>query len=115
MASIDTSAFEARVAEQGYEVFRRTLGPSEGLGDHAHDYDVWGLVISGEFRITVEGTTTRYREGEEFLLEAGCAHSESAGTQGCSFLVGRRTTPCRRIGARCRPVPVSRSRCRRKA
>ena len=91
MAIIDASEFEARVAGQGYEVFRRTLGPSEGLGGHAHDYDVWGLVISGEFRITVKGTTKSYQEGEEFLLEAGCAHSESAGTEGCSFVVGRRT------------------------
>lgn len=91
MAVSDTSAFEAKVSEKGYEIFRRTLGPSEGLSDHDHDYDVWGLVISGEFRITINGTTSSYREGEEFLLEAGCDHSESAGLEGVSFVVGRRT------------------------
>ena len=91
MAITDTSAFEAKVAAQDYDVFRRTLGPSEGLGEHAHDYDVWGYVTSGEFRITVQGTTKIYREGEEFLLETGCAHSESAGPEGCTFVVGRRT------------------------
>lgn len=91
MAVTDTSAFKAKVAAQGYDVFRRSLQPSEGLGDHAHDYDVWGFVTSGEFRITIEGTTSSYREGEEFLLEAGCEHSESAGEQGCTFVVGRRS------------------------
>lgn len=91
MAITDTAAFEAKAAAQGYKIFRRTLGPSEGLGDHTHDYDVWGLVTSGEFRITENGTTRVYPEGAEFRLEAGCAHSESAGSQGCSFVVGRRT------------------------
>ena len=90
MAITDTSDFEAKVLEQGYDVFRRTLEPSEGLGDHAHDYDVWGFVTAGEFSITVEGTTKSYSEGEEFLLEAGCEHSEAAGPEGCTFVVGRR-------------------------
>lgn len=91
MSAIDTSEFEAKVSAQGYEIFQRTLGPLEGLSDHAHDYDVWGLVTSGEFRITVDGATTGYREGQEFRLEAGCDHRESAGPEGVSFVVGRRT------------------------
>lgn len=90
MSTIDTSSFESKVSAQGYGIFRRTLGPSEGLGDHAHDYDVWGLVLSGEFRITVDGVTTSYRPGQEFRLEAGCDHSEIAGREGVSFVVGRR-------------------------
>ena len=89
MSITDTSDFEAKVSAQGYAIVRKTLGPSEGLGDHAHDYDAWGLVTAGEFRITVDGETKSYREGEEFRLGAGCGHSESAGPAGVSFVVGR--------------------------
>jgi quercetin dioxygenase-like cupin family protein len=95
MTVSDTSAFEEKVASKGYTVVRKTLEPSEGSGDHAHDYhvhdyDVWGLVIEGEFRITVDGETKSYREGEEFELAAGCDHTESTGPQGATFVVGRR-------------------------
>ena len=90
MVIADTSAFEAKVTAEGYEVFRKTLGPEEGLGDHAHDYDVWGLVTAGEFRISCGGSTRSYRAGEEFLLAAESEHSEAAGPEGCSFVVGRR-------------------------
>ncbi len=90
MSATDTSAFEAKVSAEGYEIFKRTLQPGEGLDDHAHDFDVWGLVTAGEFRITVEGTTTGYRAGQEFRLDSGCEHSESAGPEGVTFVVGRR-------------------------
>lgn len=85
----DTSAFEARVAAEGYAIVKRSIGASEGLDDHDHDYDVWGLVTEGEFRITVDGETRRYPAGTEFRLAAGCSHSEQAGPAGASLVVGR--------------------------
>lgn len=63
----------------------------EGLDDHAHDYDVWGLIIEGEFRITMNGEARSYREGDEFQLDADCPHSESAGEEGVSLVIGRRS------------------------
>ena len=91
MSLHDTAEFEAKVKEQGYVTVRKSLGPGEGLGEHAHEFDVWGLVTQGEFSITVEGQTASYKEGEEFQLDAGCLHSEQAGPQGASFVSGRRT------------------------
>lgn len=88
----DTSAFEKKVSSQGYDIIvRRDLPPLEGLDDHAHDYDVWGLITKGEFRITMNDETRSYREGDEFQLDAACPHSESAGEGGASLVIGRRT------------------------
>ncbi len=85
----DTSAFEAKVAAAGYAIVKRSIEPSAGLDDHDHDYDVWGLVTAGEFRITVDGETAIYPAGSEFRLQAGCRHSEEAGPGGASLVVGR--------------------------
>lgn len=93
MTTADTSAFEKRVEAQGYAVVPRNLGPSEGLDDHSHDFDAWGLITEGEFHITVDGTTTVYRAGDEFQLPAGRIHSEKAGPAGVTFIAGRRTKP----------------------
>ena len=90
MPAADTSRFEEEASQQGYAIFQRVLAPLEGLGDHEHDFDVWGLVTKGEFHITCEGATRIYREGEEFKLKAGEAHSDAAGPQGVTFVVGRR-------------------------
>lgn len=92
MARIETDEFQKRVEGQGYAVVPREVGPSEGLDDHTHDFDAWGLVTAGEFHITVDGNTTVYRPGEEFKLPAGCLHAERAGPAGASFLAGRRHT-----------------------
>ncbi|RVU38280.1 cupin domain-containing protein [Hwanghaeella grinnelliae] len=93
MTNIDTAAFEDRVTSQGYVTVARKLGPSEGLDDHTHDFDAWGLVTSGEFHVTVDGETTIYGAGDEFKLAAGCVHSECAGPSGVTFLAGRRSKP----------------------
>ncbi len=93
MSKIDTAAFEKRVAGEGYTVVRRELGPAEGLGDHTHDFDAWGMVTGGEFHITVNGETTVYGVGDEFKLEAGCLHSERPGPAGATYLAGRRMKP----------------------
>ncbi len=89
MDTSDTSAFEASLSARGYSVVKRRIGPSEGLGDHAHDYDVWGLVTDGVFSISVDGDTRHYAAGEEFRLEAGCVHTEEAGPDGAALVVGR--------------------------
>lgn len=90
MSKIDTAAFEKRVEGEGYTVVRRELGPAEGLDDHTHDFDAWGLVTAGEFRVTVDGKTTVYGAGDEFKLEAGCLHAEAAGPSGAALTAGRR-------------------------
>jgi len=90
MDAIDTSAFEAKLTAEGYRIFHRSLAPAKGLGDHVHDFDVWGLVLSGVFNITRGGTTTPFGPGQAFRLDAGCEHSECAGPDGVTFVVGRR-------------------------
>lgn len=90
MAGIDTAAFEKRVQAEGYKIVQRSLGPAEGLGDHSHEFDAWGLITEGEFRITVDGKETIYSVGDEFQLPAGCQHSERAGPAGAALVAGRR-------------------------
>jgi quercetin dioxygenase-like cupin family protein len=93
MTNTGMAEFEARVGAEGYKVVPRELGPNQGLGDHTHDFDAWGLVTSGEFHITIDGKTTVYGTGDEFKLPAGCLHSEKSGPAGVTFLAGRRQNP----------------------
>ena len=86
----NTDSFERKVSEQGYKIFRLTLDLQEGLDDHEHDYDLWGSVATGEFRITKNGETHIYGEGEEFQLDTSEEHSEVSGSEGASLVVGRR-------------------------
>ena len=90
MTAIDTAAFKAKVTAEGYQVFDRTLVAGDGLDLHTHDFDVWGLVLSGAFTIAVDGVAVSYEKGQEFQLDAGCPHSESVGPEGATFIVGRR-------------------------
>ncbi len=42
---------------------------------HSHAYAQWGMVVDGEMELTVDGTATRYKKGDEYLVAAGKAHS----------------------------------------
>lgn len=90
MTIIDTASFEKRATAEGYVIVERDLGPSLTVDEHSHEFDAWGLVTAGEFHITLDGSTTVYRTGEEFKLEAGCLHSEMTGPNGATYLAGRR-------------------------
>lgn len=89
MAEQNIGGFEAERATKGYDAATKSMDPAMQLDDHTHDFDVRGLVTSGEISITVDGETRRYRVGDQFTMAAGCVHSEVVGRDGVTFIVGR--------------------------
>jgi quercetin dioxygenase-like cupin family protein len=51
---------------------------------------VRGLVISGEFTLTKEGTPTTYVPGDTFSMEPNCSHTEGHGPTGSKYILGRK-------------------------
>jgi quercetin dioxygenase-like cupin family protein len=82
--------FEAELRRDGFEIAAGTLKPNEHRGEHAHDYDVRGLVVDGEFALTCDGRRRDYRAGDVFTMPAGRPHIEQAGPVGIRYIVGRR-------------------------
>ena len=91
MTEHNIAGFEAELTDKGYEVATKSMDPSMELDDHTHDFDVLGLVTSGEISITVDGKVLRYGSGDQFTMAAGCVHSEIIGPEGVTFVVGRRS------------------------
>ena len=90
---METKAFEATLAEQGYrEVERRALPSTYRAREHSHPFDVRALVLDGDITLTVNGDARTYRAGDVFTMDAGCAHAEAVGPDGVRYLVGRRKT-----------------------
>ncbi|MBT5665018.1 MAG: cupin, partial [Rhodospirillaceae bacterium] len=54
------------------------------------DFTARGLILSGSFALGCHGGSTTYQQGDVFELKAGTPHTETAGPDGASFLVGRK-------------------------
>ena len=88
---MDTTDFEAELKGQGFDAVERKEGaPGFATQPHAHPFDVRGLILSGEFILTTDGTPRTYRAGETFALDAGCMHTERFGPEGSTYMVGRK-------------------------
>jgi quercetin dioxygenase-like cupin family protein len=89
--TIDTAAFEARLKAEGFPEIRTNGFPANRHNpEHTHPFDVLALVLEGDITLTVAGKARKYRAGEEFSMQAGCAHIEDIGPDGVRYLVGRR-------------------------
>jgi quercetin dioxygenase-like cupin family protein len=92
---LDTNAFKETLAEQGFDdVQTKSLAPGFHADEHDHPFDVRALVVNGEMILTVDGHTKSYREGEVFVMAAGCPHQEAVGSEGVSYIVGKRHPAC---------------------
>ncbi len=83
-------AFKANLDKQGYSHATRRWEPGYAMDQHSHDFSVKGLILSGSFTITTDSGPQTYSQGQSFAMAAGCPHSEVAGPEGVSFLVGRK-------------------------
>lgn len=88
---MNRESFTRSLREQQFnEVLEKSLGANEHNAAHSHPFDVSALVTQGDIKLTVEGVTTQYNQGEIFSLVAGCTHEEIVGADGVTYLVGRR-------------------------
>lgn len=90
MDQTQIDAFKADLDREGYAHATRSWEPGYQMDEHRHDFNVKGLILSGSFSITTEAGTEIYSQGQSFTMSTGCPHSEAAGPEGVSFLVGRK-------------------------
>ncbi len=90
---MDTKTFEALLKQDGYgEIETKGYPPGHRAAEHAHDFDVRGLVLEGEITLGSNGVAENLRPGDEFIMPAEQPHTETIGPGGVRFLYGRRRT-----------------------
>ncbi|MCM0755030.1 cupin domain-containing protein [Desulfovibrio aminophilus] len=52
--------------------------------EHRHEVQ-WGVILEGEFEITIDGMTTRYGKGDTYFIPEGVLHSGRYRTDALSF------------------------------
>jgi quercetin dioxygenase-like cupin family protein len=89
LPTLEQYAAEAR--SLGYDqVVVRDWAPGEEISEHVHPFDARGLVVSGEFWLTVGGETRHLRPGDLFEVPRGTPHAERYGPHGATFWAARR-------------------------
>ena len=88
---MDQTIFETKLTSDGFtEIEAKTLGPRPANAEHAHDFDIRGLVLNGVFVVRQDDLPTTYRAGDVFSVPAGQKHSEEIGPEGARVIVGRK-------------------------
>jgi len=88
---MDRTVFEAELEADGYtEIEAKALDPRPANAEHAHDYDIRGLVLDGIFIVRQDDRPTTYRAGDVFAVPAGQKHCEEIGSAGARVIVGRK-------------------------
>ena len=87
---METKEFAAKLKQGGYESETKTVPPNFASKPHAHEFDVWALIVNGQLTLTRGEKSETYRAGETFEMAAGCLHTEQYGPDGATYLVGRR-------------------------
>lgn len=64
--------------------------PDAFYPDHAHHTLTAHIVLQGEMRLTMNGNSNVFREGDRCDVPAGVVHSAKMGPQGCRYLIGEK-------------------------
>ena len=87
---MDQKTFIAEAERDGYREIEVKSWPAGKRSDHAHDFDVLGLVLEGRLTIASTRMSETYGPGEVFRMAAHVAHTEDVAPGGVRFVVGRR-------------------------
>lgn len=75
-------ALRARLEARGYHVSRYTYPPGTLFPEHTHGVDKVDVVLSGRFRMTVDGEEVVLGPGDAVYLPSGTPHTaEVVGTE----------------------------------
>ena len=69
------SALRRRLEEAGYTVSRYHYPPGTFFPEHTHDVDKIDAVVSGRFRLTLEGEAVVLEAGDAIEVPRGAVHS----------------------------------------
>ena len=87
---MNTEAFREALLKDGFTVVERTVAPNSRLEEHDHAWEVKAMITAGSFYVHTEAEKKTYAEGEVFTLTANESHTEGAGENGASLLIGRK-------------------------
>ena len=90
LSNMNTEAFRETLMNEGFTVVERSVEPNSSLDEHDHDWEVRAMITAGSFYVHTDKTKKTYLEGEVFILSAHEPHTEGAGEQGASLLIGRK-------------------------
>ena len=69
------SALRRKLERSGYHVSRYVYPPGTYFPEHAHDIDKMDAVVSGRFRMVVEGREVILEAGDILAVSRGTVHS----------------------------------------
>jgi quercetin dioxygenase-like cupin family protein len=87
---MNTEAFREALLKDGFTVVERSVAPNSSLEEHDHAWEVKAMITAGSFYVHTEAEKKTYAEGEVFTLTANESHTEGAGENGASLLIGRK-------------------------
>jgi len=68
-------ALREKLERKGYSVSRYTYPPGTFFPDHTHGVDKIDAVLSGRFRLTLEGEAVLLEAGDSIEVPRGAVHS----------------------------------------
>lgn len=72
---LSEAALRHKLESRGFSVTRYVYSPGTCFPRHTHAVDKMDAVLSGEFRIVMEGAEVLLRAGDALFVPAGVAHS----------------------------------------
>lgn len=89
---MDEEEFRQLLQTEGFSEPKTVdYAPNSANEMHIHDFTAHVFVLSGEFTLVTEGGEQIHQPGETCQLAGGTLHSEQAGPDGATILVGRKT------------------------
>jgi quercetin dioxygenase-like cupin family protein len=86
----DESELSRRLADDGFACFAWSDGPGAEYAPHSHDHDESLWLLRGRMRFGAEGREFDLGPGDRLMLPAGTVHTAVAGSDGATYLIGRR-------------------------
>ena len=87
---MNVEAFRQSLEADGYNIVERDIAPNSSLDEHDHDWSVKAMITAGSFYVHCPNVQKTYVVGEVFTLDANEPHTEGAGYEGASLLIGRK-------------------------
>ena len=72
---VSEAVLRRRLEQRGYVVSRYTYAPGTTFPDHTHDVDKIDAVVTGRFRIFLEGQDVVLEPGDAVAVPRGAVHS----------------------------------------
>ena len=72
---VSESVLRARLERRGYAVSRYTYAPGTAFPAHTHGVDKVDAVVTGTFRVVLEGTEVVLGPGDAVAVPRGAVHS----------------------------------------